>query len=120
MLPALNGIKSIFGEREGAGAGCRPGVDEAHLDKVELFLGASKPTACLVDENSGFRNVRQSIVLMEFPVQPTDENRIEFDAGDIREAEVMRGEKVAAAAHADHRRAAAVADAVSQVRHIVF
>src|SRR5262245_35711695 len=38
-LPGLDRVKTVFREREGAGAGRRPGIDEAHLDDVAKKRG---------------------------------------------------------------------------------
>src|SRR3954454_448219 len=120
MLPAFNSVETVLRERECTSPGGRPGVDQAHFDQVEPFLCASEPAARLVHEEMGSGNIGQLVVVAKLPSQPLDEDRIELDAGDIREAEIMCREHVAPTAHTDHRRTAMVADGVGEIRHVVF
>ena len=48
-LPGLDRVEAVLGQREGAGARRRPGVDQAHLYDVEGAWRACEPAACLVD-----------------------------------------------------------------------
>src|ERR1700722_17286803 len=49
VLPCLDRIKAVLGERKGAGTGRRPGIDQAHLDDSERAWCACKPAARLVN-----------------------------------------------------------------------
>src|SRR5919199_5214074 len=115
MLPTFNGVEPVLREREGTGPRCRPGIHQAHFDQVEPFLCAGEPAARLIDEETCSGDVGQPVVVAELSGQPPDENRIELDAGDIREAEIMCREEVASTAHTDDRRTAMVAYGVGEV-----
>ena len=47
-LPRFHGVETILGQREGARARRRPGVDHAHLDRVEGLVSAGEPATGLV------------------------------------------------------------------------
>ena len=48
VLPALYRVEPVFGERVRACAGGGPGVDQAHLDEIELVARAREPASPLI------------------------------------------------------------------------
>ena len=118
--PALDRVEPVLRQREGAGAGRGPGVDHAHLHEVVALAGAGEPAARLVGHEPDAGNRRDLVVIGEAMLEQVDEDRIELDPGHVAEAEIFRRQHVAAAADADDRRAALVADRVGEAGDVVF
>ena len=90
-LPALDRIEPVLREREGAGAGGRPGVDHAHFDQVEFLRGPREPAPTVVDHEAHAREVGNAGVGAQLGGirEQVDEDGIELDAGDVAEPEQM-------------------------------
>ena len=120
-LPALDGIEPVLREREGAGAGGRPGVDHAHLDQVEFLLGPREPAPAVVDHEAHARKVGDAGISPQLGRvrEEVDEDRIELDAGDVAESEQMGRQHIASAADPDDGGAPAVAGVVGEIGDVV-
>ena len=99
--PAFTRIQPVLGQRERPGAGRRPGIDERHLQDVELLTGAGQVRAGFVVHEPDARGIDDP---GECPValgDGTEQDPVDLDAGHRRIAERQAGQDVAAAADAD-------------------
>ena len=121
-LPGVDRVEPVLAERERTGARRRPGVDQIHLDDVELFAAAREPAAGLVHHQRDAADLLHADKGAEQPVgsQQVDERRIDLDARDLRNPEQARGEDVPAAAHPDHRGAFQIRQIIGQIRDVAL
>ena len=99
--PAFTRIQPVLGQRERPGAGRRPGIDERHLQDVELLTGAGQVRAGFVVHEPDARGIDDP---GECPValgDGTEQDPVDLDAGHRRIAKRQAGQDVAAAADAD-------------------
>ena len=120
--PAFEGVEAVFAEAEGSCSGGGPGVDHAHLDEVEFFVGAGEPTAGVVDVELEVGDGAEVAEVAEDGVAgvEVDEDGIEFDAGDVGDAEVMGGHDVASAADSDDGGFMDVGKTIGQADEVVL
>ena len=85
--PCLDRIKTVLGEREGAGTRRRPGIDQAHLDDIESAWCACKPAARLVDLELHPIQYRDRCIVRKVMFQDVDDDRIDLDACHVTQAE---------------------------------
>ena len=119
-VPRLGRVQRVLAQREGAGRGRRPRVDERDLDEVVAVLRPRQVAARLVVDE------RDARIAVEVPrevavnaVGDRQDVRVDLDPGDRALAELERREDVAAAADADHENGGVVERVVREVRDVV-
>src|SRR6202023_157011 len=97
------GIEPFFRQRQSAGRGRRPGIDQRDLDQVVSLGGVVDVAAGFgVDQGYAGRAIEMAGEIGEFVGEDVEDRGIDLDAMDTFGAEQQRGEDVAAAADADH------------------
>ena len=118
IAEGVGGVEVVFGERESAGGGGRPGVHQGGLQHLVFVFAAAHEAAAVLHEEM---NLGTQIEVVAEPGEAlahdgVGDDAVDLDRGDIGAAAVQRARHVPPAARSDDQRLGAGAHGIRQRR----